>query len=192
VVVATLGPASRAGLNSDPADGVDCAPHGGGSTDDFAIPTVDGCFPAMPRAYSDEDGTDLALALARAAALLGDPGLTPPEARAVLVVSRDGLDPIGPAAGTARAASGFVETRFPETTSAAGRSEADLIDDAEAAAAALWSSLRAHLWVVTITGGPELGGLPQGEGTLSEELDAVAVQARLPALASALPLGVVP
>ncbi len=187
---ATLGAGSVAGDNADPGDGVDCVPHAGPALDDFELATEGGCFPAMPRVYSDEDGTDLAVALELVGQLLAGADAAP-AARAALVLSRDGLAAIGATAGAARAADGYVETRFAEVSSAAGQGELDLGDAAGAAADALWADLGAHVWVVTLGDAAELATIPQGAGDVVVELDAAAMEARIPALVSAFPLGVV-
>lgn len=183
-----LRPGSRAGDNLSETDGIDCVVHASPPLeDDFTAP-AGGCYPALPRVYSDEDGTDIGLALDHA----GDQWVTSPSAtRAVVMVTRLGIGAIGAAAGTARAAEPYAEARFPERTSAAGQSSGDLALAASTAASTLHATYDAHVWVVTLGALVDVDGVAQGDGVAYQAADAADAASRVEGIATALPLGVV-
>lgn len=85
--------ASKGGMDEDPFDGIRCALHPRSSRDAFIDPEG-GCYPDMPREYTDEPGTDHWVGLKLAEQLLLES--FEPDAYKAVVVMTDGR----PASGT--------------------------------------------------------------------------------------------
>lgn len=182
--------ASRAGTQPSTTDGVDCTVHTGAQTDDYTTPPG-GCYPDMPRRYSDEVSLDLGNALALARSRLQSPPLT--HRRGTLAVLGQPYGNLPTTVGEARALDGFVEGRFAEQASSVPAGSADLQDRAETAATSGWEDLGVDLWLLPVnTLEPQYDTLPQGRGWRLDVADPGSLAPALREVVSTQPVGVVP
>jgi hypothetical protein len=182
--------ASFAGTQISTNDGVDCTAASGPSEDDFSSPSG-GCYPEMPRRYSDEEGSDLSVALDLARAeFIAE--VTTPAVRSVAVFMYKPYSAVPSDAGAARAADSYAETRFTEVAGFVPNDVISLSSQAQTSSAALWSESRASLWVTLYNiGDTGYAALVQGDGWLVDGASATDTGDLIGSIVGASPVGVV-
>jgi hypothetical protein len=159
----------------------DSPPGANSARNDF---TTGGCYPDMPREYTDEAGTDHTTGLTLAGQLFAET----PAAGGALILVTDGI-PNGPssASGQYRAERGYIETRWEEYqgpvphTSSAIQAESPLIS------AALYADEGVESWVLSyIVDAPWLDAIATGRGTSQTTATAEELGAALPAVVAGL------
>ncbi len=143
--------------------------------DDFTAPDG-GCYPWMPRLYSDESGADHGAGLELARILFSEAG---PATRRSVVMLTYGRPRAGfPTAGTERAAQGYVEARWRELVTPVPASDDDVREAARAASDALWQEHTAHVWTVSLAVDDDMfDDLPTGDGSHLVTTDPSAIAA---------------
>ncbi len=186
--LAVLGLASFAGTNAVLDDGVDCL-VGDPVVDDFSTPPG-GCYPEMPRRYSDEAGMDHSVGMAMArAAHTGAGGAI--GYRAMLMITRHAPTAVPVGVGTERANDLYTEARFTEAVGTIPKDPTSIRSDAEAEAAALWGE-RVHSWVIAWDATDTVfENLATGDGWAWEVTPAEDFHELAVAVASAMPIAVV-
>lgn len=154
---------SRAGVNDDTEDGVDCAPHKGNRRTDYDDPPG-GCYPEMPRKYHDETGADLSGGLLLTHWMLSELN-RPDEDHVILMINAGGPFTVPASSGNWRASSGYVEERWREFVSEVAISLPHVRAQTLAAARALHEDFHADLWTVSLRNHDDLLlEVPQGDG----------------------------
>lgn len=168
--------ASKGGTDVDHYDGIDCALKPRSSRNDFTDPEG-GCYPDMPREYTDEPGTDHSTGILLAKQMFEE-AASGAVYRAMIIITDGKPNDLGAASGTLRAADGYVETRWREYVGPVPRSKADIRRESIAATQDLWNSMQVNTWMVSLVqrdsvmmpgeeGVPVEGlgpGVPQGDG----------------------------
>ncbi len=167
-----------------------CTKNTGGDINNFASPSVGGCFPNMPREYRDEPGTDHSTGMQMAYTMFDD--AYDPTAFRVMVVLTDG-EPNGLGApGTARANDGYTETRWREYQGPAPRSGNDIRTESVAVAQEMWADLAVHTYVVSFKKDEAfMRSMPQGQGYFIRTDNSNALAPIFLDIAHALPLALV-
>lgn len=140
-----------------------------------------GCYPAMPRSYSDEAGTDHSVGLALALDWITE---SPGEGAGAVVVVTDGVaNGLTESNGQARAADGYVETRWPEYVGGVPHSTADVEADSVALTAEILTGTGYSTWVVSL-GQPAayLDAMATGDGAHLDVDDAAGFAVALPSV----------
>lgn len=140
-----------------------------------------GCYPLMPRSYTDEAGTDPSVGLAMAHAWITE---SPGEGAGAAVVVTDGVaNGLTERNGEARAADGYVETRWPEYVGAVPHSTAEVEADSAALTAEILSTTGYSTWVVSV-GQPAayLDAMATGDGEHVDVDDAAGLVVALPSV----------
>jgi hypothetical protein len=181
---------SRAGLRGGRAGG--CLPHVGQRLDDFLRPRG-GCYPTMPRLYSDETGVDPAPALDLARRMLSEVDGGTPGTRALLVVAATGVAEVPETTGRARARQRYAEQRMRESLVTGPRSSARIVREAVDAARRLATGAQVATSVLGVGDGRGfVPGLAQGGGVSLDSPDAGALSDMLSQVADRWPLERVP
>ena len=184
-----LAVASKAGRDENHRDGVDCRTHWGARLNDFSDPEG-GCYPAMPREYRDERGTDHSTGILLAKQMFEESG-TGANYRAMIVVTDGRPNGFGPA-GTARGDDDYVETRWREYLGPAPRRTWDIRQATVSACRNLWSGLRVNTWVVSLVEHHAMmDDMPQGDGYYTLTQDSGELASILAQIVSELPLAIV-
>lgn len=105
-----------------------------------------GCFPAMPRYFSDEGGTDHTTGLEMARTMFSE--RSDSTAYRALVVLTDG-QPVGYTGNAARAAQGYTETRWREYKRATNHTTSQIKTDTPVVAQDLYEDLGVNVWFVS-------------------------------------------
>lgn len=140
-----------------------------------------GCYPAMPRSYTDEAGTDHSVGLAMALDWITE---SPGEGAGAVVVVTDGVaNGLSESNGQARAAEGYVETRWPEYVGAVPHSTADVEADSVALTAEILSTTGYSTWVVSVAQpAAYLDAMATGDGEHVDVEDAAGLAVALPSV----------
>ncbi len=168
--------ASKGGTDVDHYDGVQCALKPSSSRNDFTNPDG-GCYPDMPREYTDESGTDHSTGILQAKQMY-EAAASGAAYRAMIIITDGKPNDLGAASGNARAAEGYVEARWPEYQGPVPRSKTDIRNESIAATQDLWTNMQVNTWMVSLVqrdaammpgqeGVPVEGlgsGVPQGDG----------------------------
>ena len=186
----TLALASFAGTQASTVDGVDCTVSTGSTEDDFGSPSG-GCYPDMPRRYSDEEGSDLSVALDLARAQFIAEATTP-TVRHVVVFMHNTFTAVPSDAGTARGADGHVEGRFTEVIGTIPNDVVSIGSQSQTSSDALWSESRASIWV-NLYNHNDAGyaALLQGDGWIVDSAATGDTADLIGAIVGASPVGVV-
>lgn len=166
-------------LNADSPAGVHSARN------KFDAPyTVGGCYPDMPREYTDEPGTDHTTGLTVA----GELHAAAPAGVHALVLLTDGVaNGIAAANGLYRVELGYVEPRWDVYIGPAPHSTSEIEAETPALAAALYADHGVETWVVTSpVGGAWLDATATGRGTSITLADAGGFSAALAGIAGGL------
>lgn len=182
--------ASKAGRDASPTDGRDCVLHTGARQNDFTDPDG-GCYPEMPREYTDESGTDHSTGILLAQQLYEEHG-GGANYRAMIVLTDGRPNQLGASSGTLRAADHHVESRWRQFTGPVPRSQDQIRSASIQSTWELWNSLRVHTWVVSLVAYDEMmPAMVRGDGydvlaSSSSELSAMVAQ-----IISEMPLAIV-
>lgn len=162
-------------FNSNTTDGVDCDSS---YSDDFTSPQEGGCYPDMPREYTDEPGTDHSTGMLLAKQMFEERANTATY-RAMIIVTDGKPNDLGAGSGDIRASQGYTEDRWREYLGPVPRDKQDIRDESIAASQDLWLDLAVHTWLVSLVaydgqmmqdppedqGATEVSdGVPQGDG----------------------------
>lgn len=175
-------------FNSSPTDGVNCDSS---YSNDFNSPVAGGCYPDMPREYTDEPGTDHSTGVLLAKDMF-QTSTSGAVYRAMLVITDGKPNNLGATSGAIRESQGFVEDRWVEHKGPVPRTVAEIRTASIAATEDLWNNLEVHTWAVSlVVDDPILDGMVQGDGykvLVSNSSDLVEV---LTGIISEMPLAIV-
>jgi len=188
--------ASKAGVDANPLDGVACvlnaARPGSHGPNDFNDP-VGGCYPPMPREYTDEPGTDHSTGILLAKQLFEEvPSGTNVSYRAMIVITDGRPNDLGAASGTIRASQGYTESRWREYLGPVPRSKDDIRAASIQATEDLWNDRAVHTWVVSLVADdPMMPAMVRGDGFYVRTDDPTQLAGILGDIVANLPLAVV-
>lgn len=168
-------------------------------TNDFTTPPntatdKGGCYPKMPREYTDEPGTDHTTGLKMAQTMLTEQN--GPTVYNATVMLTDGI-PNGILAGNGAIrhtpATAFTEPRWREYMGPAPHSTTQIQTDAVALSNTMWtSSLRTNQWVVSfVQDGAFMHNMVHGNGTYTLTSNSAALVGIFQQVARSLPLVIV-
>jgi Mg-chelatase subunit ChlD len=124
-----------------------------------------GCFPNMPRYFSDEGGTDHTTGMEMARRMFDE--VDNPTTYKAMIVLTDG-QPVGysgSGAGTARVSQGFTESRFREYRRTSSHSDSAIRTDTPALARQMYTDLGVNTWFVSfVEHGTFMEQSAQGDG----------------------------
>ncbi len=160
------------------------------TTNNFNSP-VGGCYPNMPREYTDEPGTDHTTGI-EMASLMFDTD-TDPAAERVMVVLTDGIpNGLSSGHGTLRQNQGYVESRWREYKGPVPHSTSQVQTKSNALTAELWSRMRVHTYVISfVQDGSFMHTMPKGQGYYTLTSSASAIVEIFEDIANSLPLAIV-
>lgn len=189
--------ASKAGTDDSPTDGRKCDLNAanGLPANDFLSPVLGGCYPDMPREYTDEYGTDHSAGILLAKQVFE--AATDGARSRFMIVLTDGIpNTLSPTSGALRASDpvspvGYVERRWTQYTGPI-RTVEDIRTASINATEDLWDQLGVHTWVVSLNADDVmLPAMAQGDGyyvrtNRSEQLAEILLQ-----ILSEMPLAIV-
>lgn len=185
-----LNNASKAGLDSNHSDGVDCRLNAAPNHNNFNSP-AGGCYPAMPREYTDESGTDHSTGIRQAQELFASASAGA-NYRAMIILTDGRPNTLGPTSGAIRASQGYVETRWPQYTGPVPREIPDIRTASVAATQELWDDYRVNTWVVSlIQDDPMMPAMAQGDGYYALTQDSSQLAHIFAQIVSEIPLAIV-
>lgn len=130
---------------------------------DYTQPAEGGCFPNMPRWYSDENGTDHSVGVALADQMFAEqdePGVY----RAMLLLTDGEAADTRSYAGAIRGQQGYTETRYREYRGIR-RSKSSVQNRTIELSRLMWDDLRVHTWMVSFVADRSwMRSVPQGDG----------------------------
>jgi hypothetical protein len=181
---AALETASKAGV-IEPAHYKHCITHG---NNNFSSPPG-GCFPDMPREYLDEYGTDHTVGMEMAATMFAE--APDPAVYRAIVLLTDGY-PNPPGQGGARAAAGYVETRWRYYEGPYPHYVNDIRNDSVFVSADMWYLYETHTWVISFINHEDfMPAMVQGDGAYYNINSSAALQPVFEDIAEGLPTMVV-
>jgi Flp pilus assembly protein TadG len=182
--------ASKAGVDADPDDGAACVLHGGARANDFLSP-AGGCYPPMPREYTDEPGTDHSTGVLLAKQLFEE-SRNGASYRAMIVLTDGRPNDLGAASGTVRATQGYVETRWREYLGPVPRSKDAIRGATIAATDDLYDDLAVNTWVVSLVEHDAMmPAMVRGDGYYVRTQDSGLLGAILAQIISEMPTAIV-
>lgn len=132
--------------NTNTTDGVDCDTS---YSNDFTNPVAGGCYPEMPREYTDEPGTDHSTGVLLAKQMFEESS-TGAVYRAMIVIT-DGIpNTLLATSGQTREAQGYVESRWREYKGPVPRTVSEIRTATTDATLELWNGMDVHTWAVTL------------------------------------------
>jgi Flp pilus assembly protein TadG len=185
-----LNMASKGGFDVDHYDGVQCGPNPSSNRNDFSNP-AGGCYPDMPREYSDESGTDHSTGMLQAQEMF-EANASAATYRALIIITDGNPAYLDDSSGDKRDAANYVEERWVEYVGPVPRTKSQIRAASIDAAADLWDELAVNTWVVSLQADDSmLPSIPQGDGyyvrtSSNEELRGIIGQ-----IISELPLALV-
>ena len=184
--------ASKGGTDSDHFDGRDCRLKWPvAQRNDFTSPTG-GCYPDMPREYTDEPGTDHSTGIILAQQMFEEASSTGANDRAMIVVTDGRPNGLGGASGTIRAAEPYTEARWREYEGPVPRTGNQIRAASIDATSELWEDLRVHTWVVSLVSHDwMMPAMVQGDGYYTLTSDSNELAAILAQIVSEMPLAIV-
>jgi hypothetical protein len=175
-------------FNANPFDGVNCD---GTYANDFNSPQVGGCYPDMPREYTDEPGTDHSTGVLLAKQMFEESS-TGAVYRAMIVITDGKPNDLGAASGAIRIAQGYTEDRWREYLGPVPRTKGDIRTATVAATLDLWNGLDVHTWAVTLVqDDPMLDNMLRGDGYKVIVNDSSQLTAVISEIISEMPLAIV-
>lgn len=166
-----------------------CREHTGRRKNDFAAPRG-GCYPANPRAYYDEWGTDHTTGLSLATRMFAEND-DPMSYNALLVVT-DGKPNYLLAGDGDRQRAGYTETRWREYAGPVPRTGDEIRHGSIQLTEDLWNEHQVHTWVVSFTADDwAMQAMPRGQGYYTLTHDSRALSPIVQAIADAIPLTLV-
>ncbi len=183
--------ASKGGRDSNHYDGRNCWLNSGAARNDFRHPNG-GCYPDMPREYTDEPGTDHSTGILLAQQMFEEDAATGANYRAMIVVTDGRPASLGRTSGTLRAAEPYTETRWREYQGPVPRTSNEVRNASIAATHELWEDLRVHTWVVSLVQHDwMMPAMVQGDGYYVLTSDSNELAAILAQIVSEMPLALV-
>ena len=182
--------ASKAGKDTSYTDGKACTLHSSPNQNNFTNP-VGGCYPAMPREYTDEPGTDHSTGIGLARQMFEE-NMRPAAYRAMIIVTDGVPNALGGTSGTIRAQQGYNETRWREFKGPVPRTVAQIRTASVEATRVLWEQLGVHTWVVSLVADDVMmGQMVRGDGYYVRTSDSKKLAAILGQIVSEIPLAIV-
>ncbi|NOY28447.1 MAG: VWA domain-containing protein [Oligoflexia bacterium] len=187
---AKLNIASKGGTDNDHDDGRPCHLKSLAKRNIFTDPDG-GCYPDMPREYTDEPGTDHSTGIGLARQMFEDSS-TGAVYRAMIVVTDGRPNGLGASSGTIRADQGYVEDRWTEYVGPVPRTGGEIRTETIAATQAMWDDLRVHTWAVTLVVDDwMLDAMVHGDGYKVVVSDSSQLAAVVSEIISEMPLAIV-
>lgn len=166
-----------------------CTLNASPNQNNFTVGTPGGCYPDMPREYTDEPGTDHTVGVGLSRRMFQ--GAYDPTAYRALLVLTDG-QPNGLSTNTIRGTAGYAEKRWSEFIGPVPRTTATVKAESQTMAAALYNDLDVNIWVVSfVTGDPFMAGMAKGDGTYQVTSSSAALISIFRSIAESMPLAVV-
>lgn len=182
--------ASKGGTDANHRDGVACVLKPLAERNDFTNPDG-GCYPDMPREYTDEPGTDHSTGILLAQQLYEE-AAGGANYRAMIVLTDGRPNGLGGTSGQLRAAEGYVEARWREYQGPVPRSQDDIRDASILASAQLWADLDVHTWVVSLVEHDDfMPAMVRGDGYYTRTDSADELAGIFRQIISELPLAIV-
>ncbi|MCK6502090.1 hypothetical protein L6R53_01565 [Myxococcota bacterium] len=175
-------------FNANAYDGVNCDSSYG---NDFNSPQAGGCYPDMPREYTDEPGTDHSTGVLLAKQMFEESS-TGAVYRAMIVITDGKPNDLGASSGAIRITQGYTEDRWREYLGPVPRSKTDIRNATVAATLDLWNGLDVHTWAVTLVqDDPMLDNMLRGDGYKVIVNDSSQLTAVISEIISEMPLAIV-
>ena len=185
-----LATASKAGKDTNYKDGSNCTLNTGTKLNNFSSPVVGGCYPWMPREYSDEPGTDHSTGLGLAKQMFQESN-SAAVYRAQIVLTDGQPNGLGNP-GTIRASQGYVETRWREFLGPAPRTTAQIRTASTTVAQQMWDQLGVHTWVISFVADDSLmTAMVHGDGYYIRTTNAAKLSEIYSQIISELPIALV-
>jgi hypothetical protein len=183
--------ASKGGTDADHYDGRNCRLKSGSQRNNFTNPTG-GCYPDMPREYTDEPGTDHSTGIRMAQQMFEEAADTGARYRAMIVLTDGRPNGLGGASGTIRASQGYTESRWREYEGPVPRSGNEIRHASIVACEELWDEMRVHTWVVSLVANDwMMPAMAQGDGYYTLTNNSNELAAILAQIVSEMPLAIV-
>ena len=184
-----LNTASKAGKDTNKDDGTNCSVHSGTKLNNFDSP-AGGCYPHMPREWSDEPGTDHSTGILLARQMFEESS-SEASFRAMIILTDGQPNGLG-APGTKRAAAGYTETRWNEYVGPAPRTTNEIRYAGVDSAQELWEDLEVHTWVVSFVADDwMMDGMVTGDGHYTRTSTASELEPIFAQIISEMPLAIV-
>ena len=184
--------ASKGGNDADNFDGRDCRLKWPVADRNIFTSPAGGCYPDMPREYTDEPGTDHTTGITLAQQMFEESSDSGANYRAMIVLTDGRPASLGAASGTIRASQGYSESRWREYMGPVPHTGWEIRTGSIGLTEDLWEDLRVHTWVVSLVADDWfMPAMTQGDGyyTLtgnSNELATILAQ-----IVSEMPLAIV-
>ncbi|MDP2310077.1 MAG: TadG family pilus assembly protein [Pseudomonadota bacterium] len=163
----------------------------GAPRNNFTVSNPGGCYPAMPREYTDEPGTDHTTGIIQARTMFEEQ--VDPTAFRAMVVLTDGI-PNGPSAvhGVYRTTLGFVESRWREFKGPVPHSTNQIKTQSNTLTQEMYNDLGVNTWVVSfVANDPFMSTMPKGIGYYSNATTSAALIPIFEDIANSLPMAIV-
>ena len=157
----------------------------------YATANPGGCYPAMPREYTDEPGTDHTTSLIQARTMFESE--VDPTAFRALVMLTDGV-PNGllAAHGKYRRDLGYTETRWSEYLGVVPHTTAQVKSQSNTLTQSLYDDLGVNTWVVSfVQNDPFMETMPKGIGYYTNTSNSAALVTIFEDIANSLPMAIV-
>lgn len=167
-----------------------CKLNGGANQNNFGSP-LGGCYPNMPREYTDEPGTDHTTGLELARRMFDEEDQAA-FYRAMIVLTDGAPNGLGAGNGAIRAATGYTESRWEEYKGPVPHTTYQIKNDSVAESQAMWDELRVNTWVVSfVQDEPFMPAMCHGDGYYSHTNDSSVLVPIFEKIARSLPLAIV-
>jgi Flp pilus assembly protein TadG len=167
------------------------SPSGQGSARNVFTSPDGGCYPDMPREYTDEPGTDHTVGLLQAEQMFDEQ--VDPTAFRALVMLTDGI-PNGLAAshGTYRNNLGYTESRWREELGVVPHTTAQVKAEANTLTQSMYTDSAVNTYVVSfVKDDPFMWTMPKGIGYYANTSDSAALVPIFEDIANSLPMAIV-
>lgn len=158
--------------------------------DNFTTPSG-GCFPNLPRYYSDEGGTDHTTGMSMAQTMFSE--RPDPIAYRAMVVLTDG-EPVayGSTSGSVRLSKGYSETRWREYKRTSAHTQAQIEADTVSLAESMYTAQNVNTWFISfVSYGAFMEDASKGDGYFKLTTDANDIIPVFDRIARSLPVAVV-
>ena len=166
-----------------------CTLNASPNKNNFTVGTVGGCYPDMPREYTDEPGTDHTVGVGMSRNMF-EAAYDPTAYRALLVLT-DG-QPNGIAANTIRNTAKYSESRWTQYVGPVPHTTAQVKSESQIMAQDLYDDLDVNIWVVSfVSSDAFMAGMAKGDGTYQVTSSSAALIDIFRNIAESMPLAVV-
>ncbi len=184
--------ASKGGRDADNYDGRNCRLKWPKADRNIFTNPTGGCYPDMPREYTDEPGTDHTTGMMMAQQMFDEASTTGGNYRAMIVVTDGRPASLGASSGTIRASQGYSESRWREYMGPVPHTGWEIRTESIDLTEELWDDLRVHTWVVSLVAYDWfLPAMAQGDGYYTLTNDSNELAAILAQIVSEMPLAIV-